>query len=330
MAILATQKVLTLDYWKIAQDLKQGDIVFDRLGRKVRIKLVQHLDKRPCYRVWFKDGTSVCGDGNLKLPVETPKYRKRIFEYKGVKKFKRPLVLKPLSELINLELLDKRNRLVYSVPTAGMLEFPIMDLPVPPFVFGLWFFCRRKDGTMKIPAQYMDEVMERLKDYGYLQTYWRDPAKRYRVYSTKPTVMSHLAPNIPYKIPNNYLLASSEQRIELLSGIMHAKPNQYNQKLDTFRFTSKHLPTVKRVQGLAESLGCKTVLEGPDKINGYTVFIKTKLKLLPQQTPKPAKVRQNWRLITKVEEITPQACVHIEIDGEDNSMLVEEGFIACL
>ncbi len=330
MAICATQKVLTLDYWKIAEQIKPGDIVFDRLGRKVRVKLVQLLDKRPCYRATFLDGTSISGDKDLKLPLETERYRRRARTYKGVQKFRRPLLPKVMSELAQIPLHNKKNRLEYSVPTAGLLELPHKDLPVPPFVFGLWFFCRRKDGTMKIPKKYMEFVNEKLKDHGYLPTYWRDPVLKNRVYSTKPTVMSHLVPNVPHKIPNNYLLASPEQRIELLSGIMHSKPFQYNQKLDTFRFTSQHFPTVKQIQYLAETLGCKTKLEGPHKVIGYTVFIKTKLKLMEEQTPKPIKVRQNWRMLSKIEEIVPQACVHIEIDGEDNSMLVEEGFIACL
>jgi len=330
MAILATQKVLTLDYWKIAQDIRPGDIVFDRLGRKVRVKLAQPLDKRPCYRVTFLDGTSVAGDKDLKLPVETPKYRKRVWEYKGKFQFRRPLSNYSLGTLSEIELTNKHGRLMYSVPTAGPLELPHRDLPVPPFVFGLWFFSKRKDGTLKIPAQHFDFIVEKLKDYGYLPTSWRDPIKKRQVYSTKPTVLSHLAPNVPYKIPNNYLLASPEQRLGLLSGIMYAKPNQYNQKLDRFRFSSKHLPTVKQIQYLAETLGCKTVLEGRNPLSGYTVYIKTKLKLMEHQTSKPIKVRQNWRMITKIEKIIPQACVHIELDGDDSTMLVEEGFIACL
>jgi hypothetical protein len=330
MAILATQKVLTLDYWKIAQDIKQGDIVFDRLGRKVRVKLVQTLDKQPCYRVVFFDGTSVAGNKDLKFPIETPKYRNRVYTYKGINKFRRPLLPKAISELIANPLVDKTNRLKYSVPTAAPLELPHKDLPVPPFVFGFWFFCKRADGTIKIPKQYFDFIKEKLKDHGYLLTHWRDPIKKDRVYSTKPSVNSHLVPNVPYKIPNNYLLASPEQRIELLSGIMHSKPRQYNQKTDTFRFTSKHLPTAKQIQYLAETIGCKTKLDGPNPIIGYTVFIKTKLKLMEEQTPKPIKVRQNWRMLSKIEEIIPQACVHIETDGEDGTMLVEEGFIACL
>jgi hypothetical protein len=330
MAITSTQKVLTLDYWKIAQDIKPGDIVFDRLGRKVRVKVVQILDKRPCYRTIFLDGTSVCGDANLKFPIETPKYRIRVCTYKGVRQFRRPLLPKAIKELLNEPLKNKRNQLKYSVPTAGPLELPHKDLPVPPFVFGFWFFAKRKDGTIRIPKQYFDFITEKFKDYGYLMTHWRDPIKKQRVYSTKPSVMSHLAPNVPYKIPNNYLLASPEQRIELLSGIMYSKSSLYNQRYDEFRFTSKHLPTVKQIQYLAETLGCKTRLNESCPINGHTVFIKTKLKLMEEQTPKPIKVRQNWRLISKIEEITPQACVHIETDGEDGTMLVEEGFIACL
>ena len=42
MAILATEKVLTLDYWKRAGSLVEGDYVFDRNGKIVRVKLVQN------------------------------------------------------------------------------------------------------------------------------------------------------------------------------------------------------------------------------------------------------------------------------------------------
>ena len=111
---------------------------------------------------------------------------------------------------------------------------------------------------------------------------------------------------------------------------MCSKPRKYNKKEDTFRFTSKNRIIAQQVQYLAESLGCKTTVMGDDTKNYYTVFIKTKLFLIPGQTPKPIKVRQLWRLIADVYEITPQACVHIETDGENSTFLAGEGFIACL
>ena len=150
MAILATQKVLTLDYWKIAEHIKPGDIVFDRLGHKVRVKLVQLLDKRPCFRVTLLDGTAISGDKDLRLPIETQKYRKRIWEYKGIRPFTRPITPKSLEELTCESLKNKNDRLKFSVPTAGPLELPHKDLPVPPFVFGFWFFSRNINNTFTI------------------------------------------------------------------------------------------------------------------------------------------------------------------------------------
>ena len=86
---------------------------------------------------------------------------------------------------------------------------------------------------------------------------------------------------------------------------------------------------MKQVQYLAESLGCKTSLTYREDYAEYTLFIKTRLKLMESQTPKPIKVRQAARLIMDVYEIEPQGCVHIETDGPDGSFLVGEGFIAC-
>jgi hypothetical protein len=209
------------------------------------------------------------------------------------------------------------------VPTTGALQLAHQDLPVPPFVFGVWFFNRHKDQTMTAPPEFREFVEEKFKDCGYV------PTKKAR-FNTTPTVFSHLAPNIPYKIPNNYLLASSEQRQELLSGIMCSKPRKYCKTSGTFRFTSKNRIIAQQVQCLAESLGCKTSIMGDNTKHYYTVFIRTKLPLIPGQTLKRIQVRQMWRLIAEIYEITPQGCVHIETDGENSTFLVGEGFIACL
>ena len=323
MAILATERVLTHDYWKMAQDIQVGDVLFDRLGNPVTVKLVQKYRAQRCFEVEFSDKLTVAGDEHLKLPLENEKYRNRANEYKGVFQFTRPLKPTPLGILIDTPLEGRPTRREYSVPTAKSLQLPAQDLPVPPFVFGFWFFNRSKYNQFKPALQYAEFVIEKLKDAGYI------PQKG-KVFDTKPTVLSHLVPNVPHKIPNNYLLASAEQRFELLSGILHSKPNQYNAKTDTLRFTHKTKIIASQIQYLAESLGCKTRMTFDNTKRYYTVFIKTRLKLLQDQTPKPIKVRQAWRYVADVYEIQPQSCVHIETDGQDNSFLVGEGFIPCL
>lgn len=321
MAILATQKVLTLDYWKIASDLKPGDIVFDRAGQPTTVKLVQHYRAPNCYKVQFKDGLSVAGDANLQLPLENEKYRKRAQDYKGVLKFRRPLTATPVSKLLNNSIYGRENRLEYSVPTAGALQFPHQDLPVPPLLFGFWFFNRKKDHGINPPFEFLEHVYCQFQDAGYLLE------KKRRNYQIHPSIRVQMSQHDTTKIPNNYLLASPEQRQQLLSGILMSKSRTYMPSRDIFRFSSYNKIVIRQVQYLAESLGCKTTLMGGDF---YTLYIKTKLQLTPNQQPKPIKVRQHWRLIEDVYEITPQGCVHIETTNPDTGFLVGEGFIACL
>jgi hypothetical protein len=172
-------------------------------------------------------------------------------------------------------------------------------------------------------------VKKKFKDAGYQLTEKWHLANGRTTFLVNPSIRTHLLPNIPTSIPNNYLLSSAEQRLELLSGIMHAKRGLYNQKLDRFRLTDKNKLVIKQIQYLAESLGAKTQLDYREDLKEFNLFIKTKHKLLENQTPKPVKVRQHWRLITDVYEIEPQGCVHIETDSQDGTFLVGEGFIAC-
>ena len=329
MAILATQRVLTLDYWKMACDVRAGDILFDRLGNPVTVTLVQEYRAQTCYMVVFNDGLSVRGDDKLILPLEDERYRKRLRAYKQKLKFTRPLKQWTVDELLEKPLTGRENRKLYSVPTTAPLKLPTQPLPVPPFVFGFWFFNHRKDQTMQAPSQHTEFVDEKFKDAGYrvIKTQPRSATEpRFR---TSPTVQQHLAPFIPTKIPNNYLLASPEQRQELLMGILHARKNRYIKKHDRFQFTSHHELLAKQVQMLAESLGCKTTLNYKPTEQKFVLSIKTRLKLMEEQTPKTIKLRQNYRFVMDIQEIQPQACVHIRTDGPDGSFLVGEGFIAC-
>jgi hypothetical protein len=329
MAILATERVLTLDYWKFAYDLVEGDVVFDRLGKPVTIKLIQQYRSQRCFEVQLIDGLTIAGDENLRLPLENKKYRDRANLHLGKFKFRRPLSVTPICELADKPLTKDRGRFEYSVPTTGAIQLPHKDLPVPPFVFGFWFFNHRKNQMLTPPPGTEDIIHEKFKDAGYRVTEkWKRPGNL-TTFITNPTVRSHLLPDIPTSIPNNYLLSSAAQRLELLSGIMYSKSNRYNQKQDKFRITSKNKLLMKQVQYLAESLGCRTNLSYREDFKEYTLFIKTKLKLIESQTPKPIKVRQDTRLITDVYEIKSQGCVHIETDGADGSFLVGEGFIAC-
>ena len=330
MAILATEKILTLDYWKPAGKIEVGDYVFDRNGKIVQVKLAQQYMSKNCYQVMLNDWLSISGDNKLQLPIQTPKYRQRLINYKGKRKFTRPLRPMSVETLLEIPLVNKNSRKLYSIPTTNPLELPHKDLPVPAFVFGFWFFARKARSKMTAARGTTEYVTEKLKDHGYLP-------KMYAVHCTgeprfiiRPTVLSQLIPNVPRTIPNNYLLASKEQRIDLLSGILCAKNRLLDEKTQFFSMAIKQYELARKIQMLAESLGCVTTVTHRTVQNDYVVKFRSFVKLHPNHQPAPLKVHYGHRFISKISPLPPQMCVHIETTGEDNTILVGEGFIPCL
>ena len=87
MALTANEKVLTLDYWKLANKVEVGDYVFDRLGKPVRVTKVQQYRSENCYKVIFGDKFSVTGDLSLGFPIENNRFRRGTREHKGKRAF---------------------------------------------------------------------------------------------------------------------------------------------------------------------------------------------------------------------------------------------------
>ena len=330
MAITANTKILTLDYWKPAYKLEVGDYVFDRKGNIVQVKLAQQYQGIRCYEVMVNDHLTVEGDANLALPTENVKYRNRLMTYKGKLQFRRPLRSITAEQMLGMPLIGKTNRKIFSVPTTNPLALPHQDLPVPAFVFGFWFFARRSNGTMAAAKGTTDFVVQKLKDHGYKVVMGSLINTGEREFSVTPTIESQLIPNIPKIITNNYLFSSPEQRQDLLSGIVCAKSRRYNKTNDRFRFSSRQYDTVRRVQLLAESLGGRSSILSDDYKKDFTVFFKIRTVIHPEQRSPKVKVHHGRRYVSKISPIPTQLCVHIETTGEDNTILVGEGFIPCL
>ena len=328
MAILATEKVLTLDYWKKAGDLQTGDYVFDKDGNIVQVKLIQSYRADDCYRVWLDDNLTVGGDDRLGFLVENRKHRQRQSNYKGVFKFRRPLGFTEVQDLLTTPLRYPNGDHTLSIPTAKPLQLPHQLLDIPPFVFGYWFVNRKTPGKLTFTNNNDDYLTQRFKDAGYsVRKTWRMARSQF-YFHIKPTIESQLAPHIPHKIPNNYLLADAEQRIELLSGIINGRSNTYNPKIDRFCFSSKSYTIISQIQGLVESLGNKTNVQYKESSGWYTLTFKTRIKLVENQTSPPLKVNYGRRYIHSIEPLPSQQCVYIETTGPDNSIVVGEGFIS--
>lgn len=330
MAILQTERVLTLDYWKKAKDIVPGDYVFDQKGNPVKVTLVQNFHATQCYEVTLDDHLTVAGNQNLGFLIESEKYRTRARNYKGVHRFRRPLQQFTVSELLEKGLYNKRNRKLWSIPTTHPLNLPHQYLPIPPFVMGFWFYTELALQLLSPPAKYYDDIVQRLQDSGYKVEFGEMTSKKVRGLKTTPNIRKQLLPLVPNKIPNNYLMGSPEQRTELLSGIMMARKSRYNPKTDRFVFISSKKPLAQQVQFLAESLGSITNMIYFENTGMYVVRFRAHVQLTPdQKLPSIKKPQYSRRYIKEIKEIQPQSCVHIETESPDTGFLVGEGFIAC-
>jgi len=321
MAIAINQRVLTLELWKLASELKVGDWVFNSDGKPVQIKLVQHFVSQDCYEVLFDDHLTVCGDNHLAFRLETQKYRNRLHTYKGVHKFRRPL-----KQFSVLEAQEWKDRL--SLPTTKPISFPHQPLAVPPFIFGFWFFNRRYNQTMIPPPGMSEFVHQKFKDAGYRVTTHRKMKTGEYEFRCHPSIESQFFASIPRNIPNNYLFCDAEQRIELLSGIVHGKSRQYRPDNDWFVFTTRNYAHSGQVRFIIESLGSKTHTKEHNQDKRREMFYQSRIRLIENQVSKPIKIQYGRRYIQQITPIAPQSCVHIEIDDANNTMLVGEGFIS--
>lgn len=320
MAITVTQKILTLDYWKFADKIEVGDYVFNKDGDIVTVTKIHKYFSEDCHEVIFNDHTVMEGDKHLGFLIETPQYRKRANAYKGVQKFANKLKFTKLEDIIESPLKNERDRLVYSIPLTEPLKFPAQCHSVPAFIFGFWF----KRPNLLPNKNTEDFIHKKFQSHGYKI---KPIHSKVRNMILTPTIESQFAPYIPTRIPENYLMGSVEERIELLSGIIYAKPKQYRIRHNEFIIYEQHLSTALRLQFLTESLGIASILDKNCR-GQYLLLFKTNLRLVEWQKPKLTKKHFARRFITEVKPIQSQMCVHIETSEGDNSLIVGEGFIA--
>ena len=197
------------------------------------------------------------------------------------------------------------------------------------FRSGFWFRNKTRTGHFTIRNSVFDFFKKKMQDCGYSLENPKEIRYGYIRFKISPSIESQLMPFIPTQIPNNYLLASEEQRIELLRGLIIAKSRQYIAKNNSFSLSFQNWHTPHTLQGLVESLGCKTTMEYDEYVKCYRMKFKTWHDIHPDQKLDGVKVYQTRRYIEKITEIQPQMCTHIETDGEDGSFLAGEGFISC-
>lgn len=119
----------TPEGWTTMADVAPGDLVLGSDGRPTRVTLKSDIHHRPCYRVTFRDGSSVVCD-NVHLWTIVTSYRQE--------QTTRTVDADELFELFEQQGRSGRRHSMW-VDAAAPLDLPdALDLPVDPWLLGAW------------------------------------------------------------------------------------------------------------------------------------------------------------------------------------------------
>jgi hypothetical protein len=194
--------------WSTMGALRTGDQVFDERGEPCRVvgKSPVHIG-RECYRVTLDDGSSIVADAEHPWPVEERAGRKA-------------------AGFVWTDRLARTDELTpgkHFIPVAGALATEEAELPVDPYVLGLWLGDGRAQGGSLTPGdEDIAEVRDAIEARGYRCGPVSGPPQRHGTFT-----IHGLAPQLRAAgvfgnkhIPAIYLRASEQQRRELLRGLM--------------------------------------------------------------------------------------------------------------
>lgn len=362
-ALALDEDIPTPDGWKKMADIHQGDRVFAVDGSAAEVLVESEIFHKPMYRVRFEDGSTVDASADHIWTVQTKDSRRTANRQTKRKRNKPWLVERNGWYDITTEEMardyyrvradGKGAEYKYRVPMQGTLEYPQKDLPVDPYVLGVWL----GDGSTRGQAVTVSEedlpgTKERIEVRGYTCKINRyknraseidiDPhphgCSRARYVGSFRQALNELGLRDGKHIPEIYMTASVAQRRDLLCGLMDTDGTV--SRVGQCSFSQKDKTLAIQVLELARSLGIRASLRKKDATrNGkpagktYEVCFFTSKEnpcfLMPRKYERlknKLSARMNAKSIVGIEpiEMCPSKC--IAIDHPSHLYLAGKGF----
>lgn len=237
--------VLTTTGWKKHGDLRPGDKVFHPSGAPVEVLAVAEPLTQDC-EVEFTDGAKVLVHENHEWMVyDRGRGRYRVVETKYLER--RKLWSGPVGA--------RGGRAMFLLPRTHALVMPDAELPVAPYVLGAWLGDGKSSSGQICWSANDDVVAQAINAHYPFTSRWTHQTTRVE-YAALPITSKLRALGLLNNkhIPEQYLLSSIDQRLELLAGLIdtdgHVEPDTQRVRVAT---VSDRL--AKDVEILVRSLG---------------------------------------------------------------------------
>lgn len=297
--------------WTTMEKINIGDELFDKDGNITKVLGKSQIKNKPCYKITFDDKTEVVCDNEHLWTLED----------------------NTVVNVLDLKIKDK-------ISVTKPLILSKQNLPIDPYILGLWLGDgRNKNGEISNADEF---IFEEIKRRGYsigenINKKGSCPSKTIYGLITELNKLNLLNNK---HIPNIYLRASFDQRLDLLRGLMDSDGNVNSVRKQAV-FTTCNKILSNNVKELLLSLG-QRVNQGninrdtnfKDNINIYPLHFRP-ININPFLLPRKSKrILKTWgsgnshrRLIKKIELINNQNTQCIMVDSPSNTYLCTENMI---
>lgn len=318
-------------------DLRVGDLLWGPDGKPTRIVAIPFRGVRPQYRVTFDDRSSVVCSGEHLWAVRGRQQRR-----KGIDSY----VNMTVDEIVAKGVLRANGSAMarqWEIPRQSPVEYPEVDLPLPPYLVGLFIGNGGGDACRIVTNE--PEVFERLDTLGLeysVQAKQGTDAKAFYVYGSRAALFALGFENCHSHekfIPEAYKYASVEQRSELLRGLIDTDGDVSKSGTVTYSTTSERLRD--DVVWLVRSLGGKALIRPTAKKAYYyndgqkvpcrdcyqvTItmprgFVAGYVKRKTERIKETVQDRYVTRWIDKIEPVGDDECMCVTVDRDDGLFL---------
>ena len=285
-ALSIDTEILTINGFKKMEDIHIGNIIYNEKGEETKvIGETEIMYGRPCYEITFDNGIKIIADENHQWFTVSERARRSIY----VQKLKRNgreetkpkgldqrwkithpslVTTKEISETIKSQ--GKNN---HHIPLCGKIKGRDNNLLIKPYTLGCWLGDGRNDyGSITISEI---EIIERIKKDQYKIYLYPSSKIQYNI-TGLTNLLKHYNLINNKRIPRDYLYAKTEDRMELLKGLMDTDGTCM--KDSRCEYTSIKKDLAEDVLFLVNSLGIRgSLVIGDAKLYGR--FISKKYRV---------------------------------------------------
>lgn len=294
--------ISTPDGFTTMQDVQIGDLVHGSDGLAYPVLVKSPVHDRPCFEVEFDDKTKVvCDNVHLWSLIDG--------------------TVVPVTQLV-----ERRSR----IPVAAPVEMPEQQLPIDPYVFGLWLADgKHTSSEISKPDPFIWAEIERR---GYSLGNDTGASCPTRTVLGIRSALTSLGVRGNKHIPAIYLRGSIKQRVDFLRGLMDGDGSaNIGRKQVVFQNTNKRLSD--GVLELVNSLGCRAS-QAHTRYNGFGVHgVAYPVSWKPRHfnpflSPRKAEKVENWgdgrswfRRVMRVTPLETQRTQCIGVGSPDRTYL---------